>query len=51
MAKQAGATDEEIAQAGLTRHWSAVPKGLQIDFETFKSEFGVVDTRRSRVGP
>jgi AhpD family alkylhydroperoxidase len=43
-ARDAGATDEEIAeavaQAGLTRHWSAVLNGLQIDFETFKAEFG-----------
>lgn len=43
-AKQMGATDEEIAaavaQAGLTRHWSAVINGLQIDFNTFKAEFG-----------
>ncbi len=44
MAKQQGATDEEIAeavaQAGLTRHWSTVLNGLQIDFDTFKAEFG-----------
>ncbi len=43
-AKSHGATDEEIAeavaQAGLTRHWSAVLNGLQIDFEEFKAEFG-----------
>jgi AhpD family alkylhydroperoxidase len=44
MAKQAGATDEEVAeavvQAGLTRHWSTVLNGLQIDLETFQAEFG-----------
>ena len=44
MAKQQGATEEEIAeavaQAGLTRHWSTVLNGLQIDFDTFKAEFG-----------
>ncbi len=43
-ARDLGATDEEIAeavaQAGLTRHWSAILNGLQIDFETFKAEFG-----------
>jgi alkylhydroperoxidase/carboxymuconolactone decarboxylase family protein YurZ len=43
-ARQAGATDQEIAeavaQAGLTRHWSAVLNGMQIDFEAFKAEFG-----------
>lgn len=43
-ARQMGATDDEIAaavaQAGLTRHWSAILNGLQIDFATFKSEFG-----------
>lgn len=44
MAKSRGATDEEIAEAvahaGYVRHWSAVINGLQIDFETFKTEFG-----------
>lgn len=43
-ARQMGATDDEIAaavaQAGLTRNWSAILNGLQIDFATFKSEFG-----------
>jgi alkylhydroperoxidase/carboxymuconolactone decarboxylase family protein YurZ len=42
-AKRAGATDEEIneaiAIAGIERHWSAVLDGMQIDLETFKSEF------------
>lgn len=44
MAKDLGVTDEEIAeavaQAGLTRHWSAILNGMQVDFETFKAEFG-----------
>ncbi len=44
MAKSRGATGEEIAEAvahaGYVRHWSAVINGLQIDFETFKAEFG-----------
>ena len=31
---------EAVAQAGLTRHWSAILNGLQIDFEAFKTEFG-----------
>ena len=43
-ARQAGATDEEIAEAvtiaALTRHWSTIFNGLQIDFETFKKEMG-----------
>lgn len=43
-AKQNGASDEEIAEAvgiaALTRHWSTVFNGLQIDFETFKKEMG-----------
>lgn len=43
-ARELGATDEEIAeavaQAGLTRHWSAILNGMQIDFEDFKAEFG-----------
>lgn len=44
MAKDRGATNAEIAEAvahaGYVRHWSAVLNGLQIDFETFKTEFG-----------
>lgn len=44
MAKANGATEEEIseavAHAGYVRHWSAVINGLQIDFDTFKAEFG-----------
>jgi len=43
-ARQLGATDEEIAEAvamaGLTRNWSTVFNGLQVDFETFKEEMG-----------
>jgi AhpD family alkylhydroperoxidase len=43
-AKEAGATDEEIAEAvtmaALTRHWSTIFNGLQVDFDTFKKEMG-----------
>lgn len=43
-AKQAGASDEEIAEAvamaALTRHWSTFFNGMQVDFETFKKELG-----------
>jgi AhpD family alkylhydroperoxidase len=43
-AKQHGASEQEIAEAvtmaAMTRHWSTVINGMQIDFETFKSEFG-----------
>jgi AhpD family alkylhydroperoxidase len=43
-AKQAGATDEEIAEAvtmaALTRHWSTVFHGLQVDFDQLKAELG-----------
>lgn len=43
-AKQAGATDEEIQEAvalsALTRHWSTIFNGMQIDFETFKKDLG-----------
>jgi len=42
-AKSLGASDEEIAeavaQAALTRHWSTVLHGMQIDFEEFRKEF------------
>lgn len=42
-AKAAGATDEEIqeaiAYAAMTRHWSTILQGNQIDFEAFKAEF------------
>jgi len=44
MAKAQGATAEEVAeavaQAAYVRHWSTVIHGMQIDFETFKTEFG-----------
>ncbi|RYE08936.1 MAG: carboxymuconolactone decarboxylase family protein [Hyphomicrobiales bacterium] len=43
-ARQQGATEAEIseavAQAAYVRHWSTVLNGMQIDFETFKAEFG-----------
>ncbi len=43
-ARQAGATDEEIAEAvtmaALTRHWSTFFNGMQVDFEEFKKEMG-----------
>jgi AhpD family alkylhydroperoxidase len=43
-AKQAGATDEEIAEAvgmaALTRHWSTIFNGLQIDLAQFKKDVG-----------
>lgn len=44
-ARQAGATDEEIkeavAMAGLTRQWSTIFNGMQVDFEQFKKELAV----------
>jgi AhpD family alkylhydroperoxidase len=44
MAKSQGATDAEVteavAQAAYVRHWSTVLNGMQIDFATFKAEFG-----------
>lgn len=44
MAVSQGATQEEVAeavaQAAYVRHWSTVINGLQIDFDTFKAEFG-----------
>jgi AhpD family alkylhydroperoxidase len=43
-AKRAGATDEEIkeavAVAALSRHWSTIFNGNQVDLETFKAEMG-----------
>jgi AhpD family alkylhydroperoxidase len=43
-AKQMGATDEEIgeavAMAGLTRNWSTMFYGLQVDLAQFKKELG-----------
>jgi AhpD family alkylhydroperoxidase len=42
-ARAAGATDEEIAEAvtmaAITRHWSTLFNGLQVDFDTMKAEF------------
>jgi AhpD family alkylhydroperoxidase len=44
MARSQGATEAEIAeavaQAAYVRHWSTVLNGLQVDFDTFKTEFG-----------
>lgn len=44
MAVSQGATQDEVAeavaQAAYVRHWSTVINGLQIDFDTFKAEFG-----------
>jgi AhpD family alkylhydroperoxidase len=43
-AKRAGASEQEIqeavAVAALTRHWSTVYNGMQIDLEGFKQEMG-----------
>ena len=43
-AKHAGATDEEIqeavAMAALTRHWSTIFNGMQVDFAQFKKDMG-----------
>jgi AhpD family alkylhydroperoxidase len=43
-ARRAGATDDEIAEAvgmaALTRHWSTVFNGLQIDMTQFKKDIG-----------
>lgn len=43
-AKRAGATEEEIQEAvavsAITRHWSTVYNGMQIDLEQFKKEMG-----------
>jgi len=43
-ARNAGATDEEIkeavATAAVTRHWSTVFNGMQVDFEQFKKDLG-----------
>jgi AhpD family alkylhydroperoxidase len=45
-AKAHGASDEEIreavAMAAITRHWSTVLNGMQVDFATFKSETDTV---------
>lgn len=41
-ARKHGATDQELAEAvalaGLTRNWSTIFNGMQVDFETFKKE-------------
>ena len=46
VAKANGATDEEIreavAMASISRHWSTVLNGMQIDLATFKSETDTV---------
>lgn len=43
-ARAAGASEAEIkeavGQAALTRHWSTILNGLQIDFDQFKAEMG-----------
>lgn len=43
-ARQHGASDQEIAEAvamaGLTRNWSTIFNGMQVDFEQFKEELG-----------
>ncbi|WP_136620760.1 MULTISPECIES: carboxymuconolactone decarboxylase family protein [Mesorhizobium] len=43
-AKRAGATEDEIAEAvaiaALSRHWSTIFNGMQVDFETFKRDLG-----------
>lgn len=43
-AKQLGASDQEIgeavAMAGLTRNWSTLFHGLQVDFAQFKKDLG-----------
>ncbi|MBZ9822560.1 carboxymuconolactone decarboxylase family protein [Mesorhizobium sp. CA4] len=43
-AKRAGATNEEIQEAvavsALTRHWSTVFNGMQVDFAQFKKDMG-----------
>jgi AhpD family alkylhydroperoxidase len=44
MARQFGASDEEVKEAvamsALTRHWSTILNGNQIDFAQFKKEMG-----------
>ena len=46
-AKAAGATEEEIAEAvaisALSRHWSTIFNGMQIDFGEFKADLGGAD--------
>ena len=42
MARANGATDEEVreavAMAAISRHWSTVLNGMQVDLSTFKQE-------------
>ena len=46
VAKANGATDEEIseavAQAAITRHWSTVLNGMQVDLTAFKTDTDTV---------
>jgi len=46
VARANGATDEEIkeavAMAAMTRHWSTVLNGMEVDLATFKSETDTV---------
>jgi AhpD family alkylhydroperoxidase len=46
-ALRAGATEEQIHEAvaisALTRHWSTIFNGYQIDLETLKKELGYVE--------
>ncbi len=43
-ARQNGATDQEIGEAvalaGLTRNWSTIFNGMQVDMATFQKELG-----------
>ncbi|MBN8994699.1 MAG: carboxymuconolactone decarboxylase family protein [Rhizobiales bacterium] len=43
-ARRAGATEEEIgeavAMAALTRHWSTLFNGLQVDYDQFRKDMG-----------
>jgi AhpD family alkylhydroperoxidase len=45
-AKANGATDEEIreavAMAAISRHWSTVLNGMQVDYDTFRKETDTV---------
>jgi AhpD family alkylhydroperoxidase len=55
VAKLNGASDEEvteaIAMAGLTRHWSTVLNGMQIDLTEFKQEIGRIGTYLQHPAP
>jgi AhpD family alkylhydroperoxidase len=43
-AKRAGASEDEIQEAvaiaALTRHWSTIFNGMQVDFDTFRKDIG-----------